>query len=172
VSRLPDPEQEPPPEPPEPAGRIRPTGPGPLVALGVLGLVAGWALRPVAIELRGAAPVVTWLPVAALFLVALIIGAVARSTQRALHRDKVRIPPHQAVNRLVLAKACALVGAVVAGGYLGYALSWVGIAEGELAQQRLVRSVLAGIAGVLIVAASLALERACRVGPEDDENLP
>jgi hypothetical protein len=43
--------------------------------------------------------------------------------------------------------------------------------EGELAQQRLVRSVLAGVAGVLIVAGSLALERACRVKPTDDENL-
>ncbi len=172
MSRLPDPEQEPSPEPPEPTGRIRPTGPGPLVVLAVLGLVAGWALRPVSIELRGTAPVVSWLPVGALFLVALIVGAVARSTHRALHRDKVRIPPHQAVNRLVLAKSCALAGAVVAGGYLGYALSWVGIAEGELAQQRLIRSALAGVAGVLLVAGSLALERACRVGPDDDENLP
>ena len=31
------------------------------------------------------------------------------------------------MNRLVLARACALVGALVAGGYLGYALSWVGV---------------------------------------------
>jgi hypothetical protein len=43
--------------------------------------------------------------------------------------------------------------------------------EGELAGQRLVRSLLAGVASVLIVAASLALERACRVSRSDDENL-
>jgi hypothetical protein len=171
VSRLPDPEQEPEPDPPKPEGTLRATGPGPLVALAVVGLVLGWALRPAAVELRGAAPVVGWLPVGALFLVSLIVGAVARSTHRALHIRKLRLPAHQAVNRLVLAKACALAGALVAGGYLGYALSWVGIAEGALAQQRLVRSVLAGVAGLLIVAASLALERACRVGPDDGENL-
>lgn len=171
MSRLPDPEQEADPEPPDPAGRIRPTGPAPLVLLALVGLVVGWSLRPLSLELRGAAPVVGWVPVGALFLVAVILGAVARSTQRALHTHHLRLPAHQAVNRLVLAKACALAGAAVAGGYLGYALSWVGIADGELEQQRLVRSVLAGVAGVLIVAASLALERACRVGPGDDENL-
>ena len=45
--------------------------------------------------------------------------------------------PHHAVNRLVLAKSCALAGALVAGGYLGYALSWLGLTDAELAQQRM-----------------------------------
>lgn len=171
MSRDPDPEREPVPEPPEPEGRIRTTGPGPLLALGLLGLVLGWALRPVSINIWGAAPTVSWLPVLALFLVAAIIGAAAWSTYRLLHVQGVRLPPHQAVNRLVLAKSCALAGALVAGGYLGYALSWVGITDSELADQRLVRSVLAGVASVLIVAGSLALERACRVSRSDDENL-
>ena len=30
------------------------------------------------------------------------------------------------MNRLVLARACALVGALVAAGYVGYAVSWLG----------------------------------------------
>jgi hypothetical protein len=68
----------------------------------------------------------------------------------------------------VLAKACAIAGAAVAGGYLGYALAWVGIDEQELAGERLLRSALAGIAGVTIVLASLALERACRVRRDDE----
>ena len=34
--------------------------------------------------------------------------------------------PHRAVNRLVLGRAGALVGALVAGGYAGYAVSWIG----------------------------------------------
>jgi hypothetical protein len=71
------------------------------------------------------------------------------------------------VNRLVLAKACAIAGAAVAGGYLGYALSWVGIDEQELAGERLLRSGLAGLAGVMIVVAALLLERACRVRRDD-----
>ncbi len=171
MSRDPDPESEPVPEPPEPEGRIGTTGPGPLLALGLIGLVLGWALRPVSIRVQDAAPTVGWLPVLALFLVAVIVGAAAWSTHRSLHVHGVRLPAHQAVNRLVLAKSCALAGALVAGGYFGYALSWVGLTEAELAGQRLVRSVLAGVASVLIVAGSLALERACRVSRGDGENL-
>ena len=166
MSRLPDPEQEPVPDP-DPAGRVLPTRSGTLVVVGLAALVAGWALRPVSIALQGTAPRVTWLQVLALALVAVILAAVAWSTYRTLQTRRQRIAAHQAVNRLVLAKACALAGAAVAGGYLGYALSWVGN-EAELAEERLVRSVIAGLAGVAIVAASLLLERACRVRPEDD----
>jgi hypothetical protein len=75
------------------------------------------------------------------------------------------------VNRLVLAKSCALAGAMVAGGYLGYALSWVGISEAQLAGQRIARSLLAGLASVLIVIGSLLLERACRVRGDDEADL-
>ena len=42
-------------------------------------------------------------------------------TWREVHVRRERLEPHRAVNRLVLARACALVGALVAGGYLGYA---------------------------------------------------
>ena len=81
----------------------------------------------------------------------LIVGAVAWSTYRLLHRRHGRLEPHRAVNRLVLAKACALAGALVAGGYFGYALSWLGLTDAELARERVLHSVLAGVAGVALV---------------------
>jgi hypothetical protein len=168
VSRLPDPEQEPVPEPPDPAGRVGTTRPGTLVLVGLVALVTGWALRPASIALQGTAPRVAWVQVLALVLVALILGAVAWSTHRTLQTRHQLLAPHQAVNRLVLAKACAVAGAAVAGGYLGYALSWLGVEEAELAGERLVRSGLAGLAGVAIVAGSLMLERACRVRGDDE----
>lgn len=167
MSRLPDPEQEPVPDPPEPAGRIDTTRPGTLVVFGLVGLVAGWALRPVMIAVQGTAPRVAWIQVLALVLVAAILFVVAWSTHRTIQTKGQRIAPHQAVNRLVLAKACAVAGALIAGGYLGYALSWVGVDEAELAGERLLRSGLAGLAGVAIVVASLWLERACRVRREE-----
>jgi len=145
-----------------PPGTLRTTGPGLLVAVFGSGLIIGRLIRPVAVQLDGTAPRVGWLAVLALFFVAAILGFVAWSTHRTIQREQKRLEPNQAVNRLVLAKSCAIAGALLAGGYLGYALSWVGD-EAEFAQERLVRSVLAGIAGVLIVAGSLALERACRV---------
>ncbi len=67
------------------------------------------------------------------------------------------------MNRLVLAKACALAGALFAGGYLGYAVSWIGLTDAALARERVLHSLLAGAAGILLVVGSLLLERACRV---------
>lgn len=157
--------------PPDPSGHIGTTGAGSLTLFALTGLVLGWLLRPIGIWLNGTAPTVGWLPVLALLFVALIVGFVAWSTHRSLHTRHERIEPHQAVNRLVLAKSCALAGAMVAGGYFGYALSWLGIAEADLARQRVGHSLVGGLAGVLIVLGSLLLERACRVPGQDDRDL-
>ena len=151
------------PEPPDPPGRVGTTTPGSVIGFALVGLVLGWLVRPVSVRFSGSAPTVSWLPVLALAFVAVIVGAVAWSTYRLLHRRHGRLEPHHAVNRLVLAKACALTGALVAGGYFGYALSWLGLTEADLAKQRLAHSLVAGLASVLIVAGSLFLERACRV---------
>lgn len=156
-------------EPPEPSsGSLRPTSPGAITLWGVIGLVGGWLLHPVSESLRGTAPVVTWAQPLALALVAAILGATAYLTWRAVHIQHHRLEPHRAVNRLVLARSCALVGALVAGGYLGYAVSWIGV-DAELAPQRAWRSAAAALAGIGIVAAAAALERACRVRSDDSE---
>ncbi len=155
-------------------GRLRPTSPGVLVALALLGLVVGWAVRPLAVALGSPAPRVSWLPPLTLLLVAAILGWSAWVTHRLLQRPPRpglpagRLLPHQAVNRLVLAKSCALVGALVGGGYVGYALTWVGLSA-ELGGERIVHSLVGGVAGGLIVLTSLLLERACRVRPDDDQ---
>lgn len=152
------------PEPSGPGpGSVRPSGPATVLVPALVGLVAGWALRPASLRLGLTPPTVGWSPVLALVLVAAIMAGAAWTTYRTLHVHRRRIAPHQAVNRLVLAKACILTGALVAGGYLGYALAWVGVSEADLGEQRLVRSLVAGLAGAATVAASLALERACRV---------
>ena len=157
------------PQPPDP-GRLRPTTPRSVTVWAVVGLVLGWALRPVVESLRDApAPVVTWVQPLTLLLVAAIMGWTAWATYRTVQVRRERLLPNQAVNRLVLARACALAGALVAGGYLGYAVSWLGL-DAELAEQRVVRSLVAAAAGVLICVAALLLERACRVRSDDDES--
>lgn len=143
--------------------------PGALTLFAVVGLVGGWLLHPVAESWTGTAPVVTWGQPLALLLVAAILGYTARATWRAVQARGEGLAPHQAVNRLVLARACALVGALLAGGYLGYAVSWLGL-EAELAGQRVIRSAAAGVAGILIVVAALLLERACRVRSDDESD--
>ena len=154
-------------EPPA-EGHIGPTGAGVLVSFGVVALIGGWLLRPVAERIDGTAPVVTWLQVFVLVFVAGLVGVTAFVTWRSLQVKREWLEPHRAVNRLVMAKASALAGALMAGGYFGYAVSWLGL-EAELAGQRMARSLLAGLAGLLITIAALVLERACRAKFSDDE---
>lgn len=154
-----------PPVPPE--GHLRPTTGASLAVAAVIGLVAGWLLRPAMVRLTGAAPVITWVQALALVFVAAFLAYVAWHTWQTIQVRHERLPVNRAVNRLVLARACALVGALAAGGYAGYAVTWLGDAS-ELADQRLLRCGVAAIGGVLMMLASLALERACRVPKEDN----
>ena len=169
-----DPVDQDPPEPDEGPpgqggpGRLRTTGPGVLLGSFLAGLVGGWAVRPIAVGLDATAPLVTLLQGLVFYLVAAILLGVARATHRAV-QQRQRLRPNEAVNRLVLAKSCALTAALVAGGYLGYALSWVGV-DAELSSQRILLSLVASVGAALAVGASLLLERACRVRGGDDES--
>lgn len=157
-----------PPEPPEdpeeqePQGRLRPLGAGPLVAVGLVALVVGWLIRGVSIRSGRAAPDVPPLSVALILFGAAIVGAAAWFTWRTVHRERRRLPIHQAVNRLLLAKACALVGAVVVGGYSGNAIAHLGVGEGH-ARSQMWWSFAAAGCGVVLMVTALLLERACRV---------
>ena len=156
------------PDPPSP-GHLAPLGPGALVGAGLLGLLLGWLWRPVAERLTGTAPVLSWTQALVLLFVALILGGLALGTWRTVHVRRQTLDAHQMVNRLVLARACALVGALVAGVYLGYAISWLG-SPSELADERIWRSVAATVGGVTIVVTGKLLERACRV-PKHNPHL-
>lgn len=147
---------------PPPPGRLRTTSAAAVAGFAAAGLVLGWLVHPVSVRLNGTAPTVSWLPAVTLFFVALLAASLAWSTYRAVHRRRERLEPQAGVNRLVLAKSCSLTGALVAGGYLGYTLSWVGLTDAELARERMLHAGAATVAGVALVVASLLLERACR----------
>lgn len=154
---------------PEPdSGTLRPTAPLSLLGWALVGLVGGWAVHPLSERLGVVPPLVTAPQPLALLLLAAILGYVAWATHRAVQVRRERLEAHKAVNRLVLARASALVGALVAGGYLGYAISWIGD-PAELADERLVRSLIATGCAVAAMVAALLLERACRVRKDDSE---
>jgi hypothetical protein len=74
------------------------------------------------------------------------------------------------IRMLALAKASALVGALVAGGYFGYALAFADSFDTPLGKERVIHASLAGVAGLLVMIAGLLLERALQVpGGEDDD---
>ena len=150
-------------EPPEPRGTLRPVSARALTVCTVAGLVGGWAVHPLSVRIAGRALLVSWAQALALVLVALIMAFLAWHTFQTVHVRRERLEVHQSVNRLVLARACALGGAVVGAGYLGYAVSWLGD-QSQLADRWLLRSLVAALGGLGVVLASLALERACRTG--------
>ncbi|MGC4112793.1 MAG: DUF3180 domain-containing protein [Nocardioides sp.] len=153
---------------PEPEGRLRPMSPAGLCIFAAVGLVAGWVFHQLTDTSTSVPPQVPWAQPLALFLVACILFGTAWSTRRTIAQHPAQLSPHQAVNRLVLARACAYVGALAAGVYIGYAVSWLGVTSSDMAGQRAFRSACAGVAGLLIVVGGLLLERACRVPPEGD----
>ncbi|MEO7351154.1 MAG: DUF3180 domain-containing protein [Marmoricola sp.] len=160
---VPEPDEEL--EPPQ--GRIRPTGPGPLVIAGVVGLVLGWAVRPLCLRLEYSEPDISLLSVALLFFASAIIGGSAYLTHKTVQRDRFALAHHQAVNRLVLAKACALVGALLTGCYLGYAMAQLGVGD-PAGVTRLWRSFVAASGAAAVTTSAVFLELACRV-PRDHE---
>lgn len=148
-------------EPPEPRGTLRPTSARALTACAVVGLAFGWAIHPLASRIFGRPPLISWPQSLALVLVAAIMGFLAWQTWQTVQVRGERLEPQQAVNRLVLARACALAGTVIAAGYVGYAVSWLGDAS-QLADTWILRALVAAAGAAAVALASLALERACR----------
>ncbi|MGI8702620.1 MAG: DUF3180 domain-containing protein [Nocardioidaceae bacterium] len=153
---------------PPPPGTVRPTRLSPLVAVLVLGAALGYAFAVLSEKAFDSAPRVEWIAVAALLIVGGMLLVLARSTYRTLHVERRAVDVHRTSNLLVLARASAIVGALVTGGYLGFGLHFVAHLDIPLLHQQAVRSAAASLAGVLIVVSGLLLERACRV-PTDDE---
>jgi hypothetical protein len=112
-------------------------------------------------SVAGRPPLVSWAQALVLVMVAAIMGFLAWHTWQTVQVRGQRLEPHQAVNRLVLARACALAGAPVTAGYAGYAVSWLG-EEPHYADRWTHRSLAAAAGAAGVTLASLALERACR----------
>lgn len=147
-----------------PGDRMVPTSPTVLLGVALTGVVLGRLVRPAVEWGGGLAPVVGWSQASVLVVVSAVLLATARATRAALPAHRVTEQPQLAVNRLLLARASAVVGALVGGGYVGYAVAWLGDPS-QLADQRVLRSLLTAAAAALVVLSAVLLERACRVPP-------
>ena len=106
-----------------------------------------------------------WTAPIGLILLAALVGALAYSTHQRIQVRRERIEPQRAVAFLVLGKASALAGALVAGGYFGFALMFLTRLDAAAPRDRVIRSALAVIAGIVLCVMGLLLERACKVPP-------
>ncbi len=152
------------------------TGPVPRTSVAVLAavaavcLVAGRLLPSLLDRVDVHPPQVGWAPAVALVVGALVLGVLAWNTWQSLHKRHERMTSDHGVKLLALAKASSLVGAIVAGGYAGYAIAFARSWQTPLGQDRVVHSGAAAVGAVLLVVAALLLERALRVPGDGDED--
>lgn len=150
--------------------RVKPTRPGTLVLLVVLGAGLGFGVVDVWTAWTGSIPTVPWAApitlagVAAAFLVAEI------ALKPRLRRDPGARPldPLVAARTAMLAKAGSAAGAVVAGVYLGFAAFLLFDLENDYRRRVLLVAVIAAACAALASIAAYLLERACRVQPPTD----
>jgi Protein of unknown function (DUF3180) len=153
----------------QPGGSVNLTPPRALVVAAMFGGLAGWLLVVTVNAFDLTAPEVPWTAPLGLIVVTVLVGALAYSTYQRIQVRRERMEPSRAVALLVLGKASALAGAVVAGGYLAYACAFLSRLDAAAPRDRVIRSAVAVLAGVALCAMGLLLERACKV-PRTDED--
>ncbi|MGH3472613.1 MAG: DUF3180 domain-containing protein [Nocardioidaceae bacterium] len=150
-------------------GTVRPTRLVVLAVLFVVGGLLGFGLVPLAESINNTAPRVEWTSVGALALIAGLLLVLANWMHRTVHRERRNVDAQRAVSFLLLAKASSLVGAVIAGGYLGFSLHFIGDMNIPLPRERVIHSLAAALAALIMVVGGLLLEHACRVPKDDDD---
>jgi small-conductance mechanosensitive channel len=142
-----------------------------LVVAAVFGGLGAWLLVVTANAFDLIPPEVPWTAPIGLILVAALVGALAYATHQRIQVRRERIEPQRAVAFLVLGKASALAGALVAGGYFGFALMFLTRLDAAAPRDRVIRSAIAVVAGIVLCVMGLLLERACKVPTEPEEGV-
>lgn len=141
-----------------------------LVALLIAGgLIVGRLIPAIILRFDGDVPRVSWIAALTLLLGAAVVGGFAWNTWQSLHKKHERMTSDYGIRMLALAKAGAAVGAIVGGVYGGFALAFVDALDTPLGKERALHAGAAAIASLLLLIASLLLERACQVPGDDDE---
>jgi hypothetical protein len=162
------------PREPAPTGSVTTTPPLALITAALTGAGCGWLIVLIANSFGLVPPTIPWTAPIALFGIAALVGVLAYTTHQRIQVRRERVEPERAVTFLVLGKAAALAGALVAGGYLAYGLMFVTRFAAEAPRDRVIKSGIAVVAGILLCVAGLLLERACKVpgSDEDDDHAP
>ncbi|HLT10073.1 MAG TPA: DUF3180 domain-containing protein [Micromonosporaceae bacterium] len=148
---------------------LRPTRAANLVVAALLTAALAWFIMR---RFFGDIPDLTWLPALTLGGLAVVEGIAARNTKaRVEKRPRAgQLNPLLVARLAVLAKASSLGGAIFAGAYGGVAAWALSEHATLLAARANLAPALAGlVGGLVLVAAALLLERACRVPDQSDD---
>jgi hypothetical protein len=138
-----------------------------LALLALISSMFGWSLANW-VDNMGRLIAIPWLAPATLWLFALAVLWWARGTRARLDpkSDRPRMDPLVAARTAALALAGSRTGAAVFGFYGGIALRLLGETGIAAGRQRLICAALAALGALALTAASLYLERICRI-PQD-----
>lgn len=141
---------------------------------GLTAAVVGWILGLIAVAISGAVPAVLWVLIPVLLFMAVLAFVGARLVRAWVgeRRYDEFVDALTVARLLALAKALAMFGVVVAGGYVGLGLFAADRLTGTTARDRLLLALGVAVCGLLVTAAALRLERACEVPrpPRDEES--
>ena len=141
-----------------------------LLVAGLVCAAAGWLLaRSLDAYSSAGLPRLSWITTVLLVTVAVLLLIAARAVGGWVRERRFdRTMNALAVARmLAVAKAGAVFGAIVCGGYAGFGLFGLQLLDSPAGQRRVLLAGATAIAGLGIALASLRLERACRVPPRD-----
>lgn len=141
-----------------------------LLTIGAVSAVAGWLIADLVDRLAGRVVPVPWTAPATLAVLAVALFFWALGTRRKLHEGQA--DPFVTARTAALAMAASRTGAIATGVYAGFLIWMAGQWWIEAARMRGIASAVAVVAGVLMVAAALWLERICRIkgdGDDDDD---
>ena len=155
---------------------MKPTRPTVLLAIGAVSVAVGWAAIRLWESRDGTTFMVPWSAPGAIAFLAIVLFGIALTLRARLaafregRHDAHRPDPIFSARAAALAKASSLVGAIVAGLYLGVGIFLLVDYENSAVERRrlIACGVTIGVALVL-VAAALFLEHVLRVPPEQLE---
>jgi hypothetical protein len=147
---------------------MTPTRPRLLVVLAVVGGVVGWVLTRLVDAYAGRSLPVPWTAPVVMALLALALVLWTRGTRARLERRPGTKPmePLVAARSAALAMAGSRTGSVVAGFYLGVAVALSGSWDVPYVRELVLLALATVLASGAVVAASLWLERVCRLPPD------
>jgi hypothetical protein len=158
----------------EPKPSLRPTNPATLVVAGLVSAATAWFVIS---TWYGEMPALPWIPALTVGLLALFELVLANNTRARIARKPGRPPvePLLVARYVVLAKASSLAGSIFAG-FTGGLLVWLLMERTRLAAAGtdLPPAIGAFVTSLMLIAAALWLEYACRVPkpPEEKDERP
>lgn len=140
-----------------------------LVLVGVVTTLLGWVVV-VGLERRGVyLPHVPWIVDVALIGLAGAVFWAGWAVRSYLKGRRPSLDPLRAARTLILAKAAALTGALLAGWYLAQVLAVLGDLGIEAQRDRAIAAGVAALCAVVLTVVGLVVETFCRIPPTDSE---